>query len=88
MAQEKDKKQKSIIETMFSDDDKNKVHQKYDKILKQLLDNPTLMKQLIKGFVNKKWINEIDFRTLKKEPTNFLSEDLKEFRKDLLWSVK
>jgi len=33
MAQEKDKKQKSIIETIFSDDDKNKVHQKYDKIL-------------------------------------------------------
>ena len=67
---------------------KNDITYRYDKTLKELLDNKTLMKQLITGFINEDWVKDIDFRTLKKEKTDFLSEDLKEFRKDLLWSVK
>ena len=61
---------------------------KYDKSLKELLGNKIMMKQLITGFINEPWVKNLDFRTLKKEKTDFLTEDLQEFRKDLLWSVK
>ena len=66
----------------------DKIENRYDKTLKELLDNKTLMRELITGFIDREWIKDLDFRTLKKEKTDFLSEDLKEFRKDLLWSVK
>ena len=65
-----------------------KIENRYDKTLKELLDNKILMKELITGFINEPWVKNIDFRTLKKEKTDFLSNDLKEFRKDLLWSIK
>jgi predicted transposase/invertase (TIGR01784 family) len=65
-----------------------KIENRYDKTLKGLLDNESLMEDLITGFVDKPWVKYIDFKTLKKEKTDFLSDDLKEFRNDLLWSVK
>jgi predicted transposase/invertase (TIGR01784 family) len=65
-----------------------KIENRYDKTLKELLDNKTLMRELITGFINEPWVKNIDFRTLKKEKTDFLSDDLKEFRNDLLWSIK
>ena len=67
---------------------KETIENRYDKTLKELLENKTLMRELITGFINEDWIKNLDFRTLKKEKTDFLSEDLKEFRKDLLWSIK
>ncbi len=63
---------------MVKNKDKNKIENRYDKILKELLDNKILMKQLITGFINEDWVKNIDFKTLKKEKTDFLSEDLKE----------
>jgi len=82
MTQDKDK------DSNNNEIEKIEIANRYDTTLKELLDNKTLMKQLIVGFIEEDWIKDIDFRTLKKEKTDFLSEDLKEFRKDLLWSVK
>jgi len=73
---------------MVKDKQKETIENRYDKTLKELLDNKTLMKELITGFIDKDWVKELDFRSLKKEKTDFLSEDLKEFRNDLLWSIK
>ncbi len=56
----------------------DRIGNRYDKTLKELLDNKTLMKELIIGFIDKDWVRGLDFQTLKKEKTDFLSEDLKQ----------
>jgi len=73
---------------MVKDKQKETIENRYDKTLKELLDNKTLMRELITGFIEENWVKDLDFNSLKKEKTDFLSEDLKEFRKDLLWSIK
>ena len=66
----------------------NDINDRYDATLKEIFDDEVFVKELILYFVAENWVKDIDFNTLKKEKTDFLSEDLKEFRKDLLWSVK
>jgi len=42
---------------MVKNKDKNTIENRYDKTLKELLDNKTLMKQLITGFISINLLN-------------------------------
>jgi predicted transposase/invertase (TIGR01784 family) len=84
MVQEKD--DKTIIN--INNTNINDISDKYDVTLKEVFDDEIFIKELILYFVAQEWVKNIDFKTLKREKTDFLTEDLKVFRKDLLWSVK
>ena len=59
----KRKKKNSKTKTVLNKID---IANRYDTTLKELLDNRTLMKQLITGFIEEEWVKDIDFTHSKK----------------------
>jgi len=51
-----------MIDKNKNEKQEDKIENRYDKTLKELLDNKTLMKELITGFIDKDWVKELDFR--------------------------
>ncbi|MBN2694091.1 Rpn family recombination-promoting nuclease/putative transposase, partial [bacterium] len=55
---------------------------RYDTTLKEIFNDAFFIEELLKYFVAEKWVEDIDFSTLKEEKTDFLTKDLQEFRED------
>lgn len=60
----------------------------HDLGYKRLFSHPEMIRDLLQGFVAEPWIAELDFSTLEKYPTVFVSDHLKERRDDVIWRVK
>ena len=49
---------------------------------------PRMVEDLLRGFAAKGWSDSLDFTTLEKAPSEFVSEDLRRRRGDGLWRVR
>jgi len=47
-----------------------------------------MVEDLLRGFISKKWVDEIDFDTLEKTGGNFVSDDLRHREDDIIWKVR
>ena len=60
----------------------------HDAAYKLLFSHPRMVRDLLRGFVSRRWCDKLDLSTLKKLSTEFVSKNLHVRRGDLLWSVR
>jgi predicted transposase/invertase (TIGR01784 family) len=60
----------------------------HDSGYKQLFSFPTMVEELLRGFVRERWIDELDFDTLERKNGSYVSDDLREREDDIIWRVK
>jgi predicted transposase YdaD len=59
-----------------------------DHSYKLLFSHATMVEDLLRGFIPEKWVKELDFTTLKKVGSSFISDDLREREDDLIWQIR
>ena len=59
-----------------------------DAAYKNLFSHPRMVEDLLRGFAAKGWSDALDFTTLEKVPSEFVSEDLRRRQGDGLWRVR
>ena len=60
----------------------------HDEGYKLLFSHPEMVRDLLRGFVREPWVEELDFNTLEKQPTSFISEKLHKRTNDIVWRVR
>ena len=60
----------------------------YDHSYRQLFTHPELIRDLLEGFVNEKWVEGLDLDTLEKVNGTYISDDLRRREDDIIWRVK
>ncbi len=60
----------------------------YDKCYKSLFSNPEMVKDLLIGFLNADWVCELNFDTLERVNTMYISDKLHERESDIVWKIK
>ncbi len=61
---------------------------RHDPGYKSLFSHPTMVEELLRGFVRQDWIEHLDFSTLERMSNSFVSEDLRERHGDLIWRLR
>ena len=61
---------------------------RHDACYKQLFDHAVVVRDLISGFIAPHLSDELDFSTLEKVPSSFVSSDLKQRHIDRVWRVR
>ncbi|MEW6708731.1 MAG: Rpn family recombination-promoting nuclease/putative transposase [Candidatus Riflebacteria bacterium] len=59
-----------------------------DKGYKLLFSHAQMVEELLRDFVREDWVGRLDFSTLEKYNSSFVSDDLKERFDDVIWSVR
>jgi predicted transposase/invertase (TIGR01784 family) len=59
----------------------------HDSQYKELFSNPTLVSELLRSFVDEKFVQELDFSTLKKLNTHFVTGKFKKREADLIYQI-
>lgn len=59
----------------------------HDRGYKILFAQPKLVEDLLRGFVQEPWVEQLDFSTLKRVSGTYISEDLREREDDMVWRV-
>ena len=59
-----------------------------DHSYKLLFSHAAMVEDLLRGFISEKWVKELDFTTLEKVSSSFISDDLREREDDLIWRVR
>lgn len=59
-----------------------------DSSYRLLFSQPTMVEDLLKGYVHQAWVQELDFSTLEPVKTDHLSDRLDERRNDCIWRVR
>ena len=60
----------------------------HDAACKLLFSHPRMVEDLLRGFAAPGWSDSLDFATLEKLPTEFVSEDLRRRSGDGVWRVR
>jgi predicted transposase/invertase (TIGR01784 family) len=60
----------------------------HDSGYKHLFSFPTMVEDLLRGFVREQWVDELDFGTLERKNGSYISDDLKEREDDIIWRAK
>jgi len=60
------------------------IHNFYDKSYKNLFSYPTMIQDLLKGFVDQQFINDIDYDKIEKLNVSYVSKQYKETESDLI----
>ena len=60
----------------------------HDAAYKDLFSQPRMVEDLLRGFAAPEWCDEIDFSTLEKLPAEYVSDDLRQRRSDVVWRVQ
>ena len=60
----------------------------HDAGYKRLFSHPGLVEELLRGFLDGDWIDQLDFSSLEKVVNSFVSDDLRERHSDLIWRVR
>jgi predicted transposase YdaD len=55
---------------------------------KQLFSHPRMIEDLLRGFIPKRWVVEINFETLEKVSGNYVSDELREREDDIIWRAR
>ena len=71
---------------------KKSIHRPYDRSGRLLFTHPRTIRDLLTGFVREPWVEDIDFDTLKKLPSDYisgmLSGEYEERASDVVWQVR
>ncbi len=65
-----------------------KKHNVYDSGYKKLFSNHEFLRQLLTGFVNEEWINEIEYSTVERLDKSFVSDEFVERESDIIYKAK
>ncbi len=60
----------------------------HDRGYKLLFSDPTLLEELLRGFLPEDWTERLDFTTLERVGNSFVSADLRERHSDLIWRLR
>jgi len=60
----------------------------HDRGYKLLFSDPTLVEELLRGFLPGTWTDKLDFTTLERMGGSFVSADLRERHSDLIWRLR
>ncbi len=60
----------------------------HDNSYKLLFSHPQMVEDLLRGFVRKDWIQDVDFTSLEPVSGNFVSDDLTDRESDIIWRVR
>ena len=60
----------------------------YDNAYKHIFSHPTMVEDLLRGFVHEEWVQHLDFGTLEKASGSYVSDDLRDREDDIIWRVK
>jgi len=60
----------------------------HDHSYKQLFSHAELVRDLLTGFVQEAWIDDLDLSTLEKTNSSYVSDDLREREDDTIWRVR
>ncbi len=60
----------------------------HDHSYKQLFSHAALVRDLLQGFVQEAWIDDLDLATLEKTQSSYVSDDLREREDDAIWRVR
>jgi len=55
---------------------------------KNFFSNPVTVKQLLTSFVNEDWVHNLDFNTLERMETSFVTDEFREKESDLIYKVQ
>jgi len=64
------------------------MHNSHDHSYKLLFSNPEMVRDLLIGFVQEPWVDELDFATLEKVSGHFVTDDLRDREDDIVWRVR
>lgn len=60
----------------------------HDGSYKLLFSQPRMVEDLIRGFVTEPWTAELDFKTLERVPSSYVSDHLARRHEDLVWRLR
>jgi predicted transposase/invertase (TIGR01784 family) len=60
----------------------------HDGSYKLLFSHPEMVESLIRDFVPDEWVRELDFSTLERQNSSYVTDDLHERHNDILWRIK
>ena len=60
----------------------------HDALSKLLFSSEILVRDLLLGLIEDEWLHSLDFTTLEKVPSEFVSDDLKHRTSDVIWRVQ
>jgi len=60
----------------------------HDHGYKRLFSDPKVVEELIRGFLREDWTAKLDFSTLERVPSSFVSDDLRERHSDVIWRLR
>ena len=60
----------------------------HDHGYKQLFSHREMVRDLLKGFVQEEWVNDLDLDTLERVNGSYISDDLREREDDIIWRVR
>ena len=66
----------------------DKIYQIYDRAYRDFFGNNDLFQELLESFVKLDWVKNIDFTTLKRIDTTFISQEYDKIESDIIYSVK
>jgi len=66
----------------------DKIYQIYDRAYRDFFGNHALFQELLESFVKLNWVKNIDFSTLKRVDTTFISEEYDKIDSDIIYSVR
>ncbi len=62
--------------------------QEHDSAYKNIFSHPQAMRDLLKGFVHEDWVELLDFSTLEKTNSSYVSDDLRDRESDIVWRIQ
>ena len=60
----------------------------HDHSYKNLFSHPKMVEDLLTGFVKHDWVQDLDFRTLEKLNSSYITDDLRERSDDVVWRLQ
>lgn len=60
----------------------------YDHSYKYLFSHARMVEDLLKGFVREEWVTQLDFSTLEKVNSSYVSDALQERQDDIVWRIR
>ena len=60
----------------------------HDNSYKNFFSHSRMVEDLLKGFVREEWVRKLDFSTLERVNSSYVSEDLRDRTDDIVWKVR
>jgi len=60
----------------------------HDTGYKKLFSHPEMVEDLLRGFVQEDWVQELDFSTLTRDFNSYVTDELRERHDDMIWRVR